>query len=294
MLFFICFLVAFTCWFFNTLSRTFTFEIKTPVEFVNLPEDQAVSFMDTPLVKITLKGNGWQFIFSRVNPFESPIQIDFSNLSDAHSCRIKPYAEEQLSRGLSILSLEPEQLHFSFKNKLVKKIPVVLRSALHFERQYSFAGKIVLKPDSIMISGPEEVISHVNSWPTELLSASELNSDLDEELDLVSGDFSNISLSSKNIQVHIPVDKFTEGELTVPIRVQGLTDKGLMKLYPASCKVFYQVALKNFQLVKPDQFDVYVQLDKKSGRQELMLNAYPKFVRFVHIEPKNINYVIYQ
>lgn len=102
-------------------------------------------------------------------------------------------------------------------------------------------------------------------------------------------------MSHSTAQINIAVDKFTEGEIEVPIFVKN-APKGI-NIFPKKVKVIYKVGLQNFNDITSDLFIVecdYLQSKKEINYLIPKIKDIPKTVDLVRIVPEKVDFLIYK
>jgi hypothetical protein len=109
----------------------------------------------------------------------------------------------------------------------------------------------------------------------------------------IAGDFST---DPEQVRLIIPVEKFTESEINVPITQRNNTSNLRLKLFPETVKITYLVALNDYKKVDADMFScfVYVSEAKENSGKKLQVTAgtYPKFIKIIRIQPSEVDYLI--
>ena len=105
------------------------------------------------------------------------------------------------------------------------------------------------------------------------------------------------SFNPKEVLVTIPVDEFTEGEITVAINISNLPGAYNAKTFPDSVKIKYQVALSKYNRVKPEHFRVLVELPDASefsarSKLTIAIAKQPEFVNIMQLEPERVEYFV--
>lgn len=92
------------------------------------------------------------------------------------------------------------------------------------------------------------------------------------------------------------VDKFTEGEIEVPVLVKN-APKGI-NIFPKKVKVIYKVGLKNFNEITPDLFKIECDyLDAENNELNYLtpeLKDTPNLATVLRIVPDKIDFLIYE
>lgn len=295
LLFGFCLLSAATIWLLNVLGKRYQFEVDVSLVYDNIPKDKALKINNRKNVLLTVEGSGWYFLRSRIDVINTPIRIDFSKLEGQSEIDLYKNITEfnkQIQENVKIVDIFPRKVHFSFGKKAIKKVPIQLDIKISYDNQYMADGPILISPDSVVVTGPQNVIEKITRVFTTKVTAENINKSMVYETNLVNpGD--DINLSSNKVILNIPVDKFTEGEVVVPVQTASYIYDGNLKLYPSLCTVRYQVNLSDYHLVKPQDFRVITQNDLFDlNKLKLLIVDTPSYVRFARTYPSHVDYLI--
>ena len=296
--FFTCLSLAIIAWIFTTLSDPIPYTIREVLTFKNAPQKRAFHSLQPDTVNVTIKGTGWQMLFSKMNGDSKPIVVDLHTLEN-HSYVVLNTQLKQINvgkEGLSqIIAIDPDTLYFDFSNRLVKKVPVQLVSGIGYQKQFAISGNITIKPAYVTISGPIERLKEINSWKTDSLKLSGINETVNTRVNLQASNEGNLSVYPKSVQAIIPVDEFTEKTLDVPVKLinNNYTD---VKVFPQKIKITFTTSLSRYPDMDEDLFEAVADLDlwryKSYSTLPVKLIRVPPFCRIVKIEPANIDFII--
>jgi YbbR domain-containing protein len=206
---------------------------------------------------------------------------------------------EKLSRQISsdakISQLNHDSLFFNFSKRGRKTVPVKLISEISFAKQFQLADSIKISPQFVEIFGKENEVAKINFIETKPLTLKNLNKTTVLRLPFHSTR-NIIGTSFDSVTVTIPVDEFTEGQLTVPVQILNLPDGYSLKLFPDKVLLKYNVSISNLNKVTEDMFQVVVDfLEIKQGENsklKVSIVSQPQFISSVKILPEKLEYII--
>ncbi len=302
--FFYCLLIAFLFW----LLIVFSNEYKAPVSFnlryINFPQDKMLANKLPGRVDIEITTSGFTFLGFYFNRLNDTLYLDVSKLrknKNEQDYYLPGYSqaqqfEAQLGNQLKISKIDLDTLHFYFDKKVTKVVPVKLNLNYEFEKQFQLSGKIELKPSKIVLSGPASVMNNLIELNTQQLNFTNLNKTISRTADLIiPAELNSIDFSTKKVVVKIPVEKFTEGTLDLPVEVLNVPEQYQLKTFPSRVKITYLVGLSNYQKVSADQFSLlayYDAKDEQASSLKLKLVKFPEIVRQVKIETENVEFIL--
>lgn len=299
-----CLLIAFLFW----LLIVFSNEYKAPVSFnlryINFPQDKMLANKLPGRVDIEITTSGFTFLGFYFNRLNDTLYLDVSKLrknKNEQDYYLPGYSqaqqfEAQLGNQLKISKIDLDTLHFYFDKKVTKVVPVKLNLNYEFEKQFQLSGKIELKPSKIVLSGPASVMNNLIELNTQQLNFTNLNKTISRTADLIiPAELNSIDFSTKKVVVKIPVEKFTEGTLDLPVEVLNVPEQYQLKTFPSRVKITYLVGLSNYQKVSADQFSLLAYYDPKNEQAsslKLKLVKFPEIVRQVKIETENVEFIL--
>jgi len=293
-------------WFLNALSKEYTTSINYPVYYMNFPEDKVLTNDLPKKLNLRVKAYGFDLLRYKLstaflsNPFDvnkyTNNRITGSSLNSYNllTSSIAERIEKELSTGIRLEAISPDTIRFQFSPILEKKVPVVLDLKLNFEQQFMKGGAILPELDSVLVKGPQSLLDSVKFAKTELLELSGLKKSTEEEIDFEK--IEGVSFSPKKLTVNIPVERFTEANKNVSIKVDNLPDSVLLRLFPGDVKLSYFVGMNKYENITEDHFDVrvdYLEAAQGDGNKlKVELKRSPDFVSNVRFYPQTVTFLI--
>jgi hypothetical protein len=292
-------------WYLNKLNSDYTTTVDYPVNFSNIPRNQILVGSPPKSIALKVSGFGYSILRFKIAAPLSPIIINLSQLAlrshaegDSKKFIITSTARgivaSQLSSDIQLVSISPDTLFMEFTNLVTKKVKVMAKVSYSFEKQHMQSGPIVISPDSITISGPAAIIDTLNFVQTQSLNLSKLSSTAAYSLNLVP--MKQIGYSHRKVSIEIPIDKYTEMELEVPIQVENTPSNANLILLPNFIKLRCNVPIGQVYATKPQYFTVgtsYITSQTHSGNKlRVDLLKYPSYLKVIDFEPKFVEFYI--
>lgn len=300
---FLVFLVLSTVlWFFVKLSEKYTTQTTFGIQFTEVPADKWISSPEQS-AKMSLNIDGFHTLrykmireqnrFVTIALDQVPYRQESANTYSFSSQYVAEQIAERLDISVSDITMNEAVLYFNMDLLQSKVVPVVLKSDIKTQRQYEIYGIPTLDPASVTIFGPKEVIDTVKTIKTELLSKLNVNQGFKEvvPLNLFNG---QIRSNVKEVKAEVQVEKFTEMDVAVPIRV---TDSVKVRFFPETMTVKCLVAIKDYASIVPENFSVAVDMKQLKDMQPLLdvsLETWPKYVQILNTHPDKVEYLIVQ
>lgn len=284
----------------SKLNKEYTKTIVFKAQPIHAKENHVILDDSTHVFKVTLQTYGFKLI--RYYLSKPTLQVDLNALHILDNHYVWTLSKGvsdinlQLGEDVKILSVHPESMDFPFDVNDIKTIPVNLTSNITFATGYDVSDMFILEPDSIKVIGPKVLISSIQSVQTQTLKLENINANIDTEVAIVLPDSSaNIAYSHKTIKVTGQVEKFTEGEVEVPIDLINAPDHAQVIYFPKSVNVTYYTSLNNYKAVNKSDFIVecnFNDLDSNATYLQAKLVKYPDFVKNVRLIQKQIDFII--
>ncbi|MDB5156831.1 MAG: hypothetical protein JWR50_1538 [Mucilaginibacter sp.] len=297
--FFTCLVLALCAWVAITLSNSYDYQVKEVLVFRNSPQKRAFHSLQSDTVTATVKGNGWQMLFSKMNEQNRVIKVDLSKLdSEAYVVVSAQMAAINAEKAVDneIIAISPDTLYFDFTNRSDRKVPVQLVKSVNYQQQFTQSGNIVVKPAYVRISGPSNLIDKIKYWRTDQLTLKNVGEDVSTEVNLQAPDEGNISIYPKTVQVNIPVDEFTEKTIELPVKLIGNVDFFNVKVFPQKVKVTFTTSLNRYADIDEEFFEVQADLNlwRVYGYSSLPVKVtrLPEFCKIVNVEPHNVDFIV--
>ena len=298
---FLSFLAAsFLMWFLINLSKEYKTEIVFDVEYENLPQEKVFREAPTNQIKLLIKGNGFKLFSTNIFSKKVTLSLDkykrnkwkYYLLTDDQKTEL----QNQLKSGLELLEVVDDTIHLNLGTYRTKSVPVKFTNAIRFKPGYGLSD-VTVKPDSVLISGPEEEINAVSSVATKSVELEDVSEDVKITVDLnLPEEYANIKLSNSNVAAEIFTDKYTEGTFELPISIINIPSDVDLKVYPKKVTVTYKVGLKNYSKITEESFEIVC--DYQSSIAKGLTYLVPKFkkksnlVSSVRITPQKIDFLI--
>jgi YbbR domain-containing protein len=293
-----CILIATGAWMLATLSGTYNFTIRQTLTFKNAPQKRAYHALQPDTVDAVIQGDGWHMLFARFNNIYEPVTIDLHTLEHSNFIALNTQISEvnrHRDKLHRIISFNPDTLYFDFTNRVVKKIIVEPLVNVTYWPQFAPSGKMTVKPAYVTINGPANVVNKITSWKTDTLKVIGANNDIRGKLTLQPVKEGNINIYPKSVQVHQPIEEFTEKTLRIPVNLIGNPHYYNVKIFPQYVKVTFTIPLSRYAEVDQEFFEANANFALwEQGYTVLPVNIIrmPAYCRIVNVVPRDIDFLI--
>ncbi|MBV8388701.1 MAG: YbbR-like domain-containing protein [Mucilaginibacter sp.] len=297
--FFTCLILAAVAWVFTTLSNSYNFTVKEVLVYKNTPQKRAFHSLQTDTVNATLQGTGWDMIFSKMNFENKKITVDLHTLDNKDYVVLSSQLREINDRkefDNQIVGLSPDTLYFDFSNRAVKRVPIRLVYSINYRQQHAQSNDVSIKPSYVTLTGPGNILEHIESWDTDSLTVDSVGETVRTNVGLLPSKEGNVSVSPRSVQVVVPVDEFTEKEISIPVKLVNNHDYYKVKIFPQKVKVTFTTSLNRYAEMDEDLFEATADLNlwQNGGYSTLpvKLSRHPAYCKIVKIEPQNIDFIV--
>lgn len=177
-------------------------------------------------------------------------------------------------------------------------VPQLRNVDFEFAEQCGLSGNPVLKPDTVWLYGAKEHLDQITSLYTKEARFAQISDSCYRMLALepVWQSYPDVRPSVDSVRLFLPVDRYVEKTLTVPVRFQGGGLQSEVRLYPERVDVTLWVPIGLYDDINADQVHVAVDYPAAKSAKELPVLAtlFPSNTRVKQISPSSIQYVIIQ
>lgn len=301
-IFFVFLLLSFFIWLLMEFTKTTTSQVVFNVKYTELPSLKMIQNRPVKKVKATLKASGFQLIEYKIK--NKTLAFKLSNIIEG---RKKSYLlpNRQLSKlnlefssGVEILKIHPDTIFVELGTEIAKKVPVKLNTEISYKLGYHLVKNFKLVPDSITIVGGEKYVSKINEVTTELLKIKDAYKSIQKTVLLEKkGDHKNVNYSKEEIKVTGEIDKITEGNFKIPVKMVNVPKGVRITPFPKNVKIIYQSGLANFEQIDTKSVDVFFDYNQyKKDTTILFLTPVvkhqSKLISSLKIEPPQIEFLI--
>ncbi|MCF6366001.1 MAG: hypothetical protein L3J35_07335 [Bacteroidales bacterium] len=293
--------IAAIFWFLDALNREYTTKIEYPIELYNFPKELSVTSNYPEKLNVTVRAYGFD-ILGKIN-IVNPLKINVEDLSVKDKLdnsklviSLKKISDDFFPKttGIEIIQIHPEIIVLSTKKLLSKKVPVKLNINFTTETLYMQSGHIEIIPDSIKVSGSEKMLSNYDEAETVFKNYKNLNDTLTENIQLKT--VNNLKFSKDKVKIILPVDKYTENDIKIPVKVINCPDSLKIVTFPNEISLTYKIGLSRYNEVGGNDFEVvvdYLQIKGKNKEKiQVLLTKQPNHLQSVKISPEYLEYII--
>ena len=301
-IFFICIVIAFVFWGLIKLSEVYNVTYAFNIEYNNIPVEKRLTKLIDSTVHVNFNARG--FMVLRLNLFEdmSKLRINLDNysvLKEGDEYFI--YTQELRDKLARIIGIDETDINFSeptlgfiLENLHEKVVAVKANLSLNFNEQYDLYENEIISPASVKVYGPKATIDTLNEVFTQNINLQSLDKDQVISVGLLNPYPGLLRFDPDQVEIRIRVEKFTESSIEIPIDLSNVRQN--IHLFPASVKVYFKVAQKDFNNIHAGEFTVKPETRgvnlTEVDRLHLTLTKKPGFIRNERIVPTYVEFLI--
>ena len=302
-----CLGISIIIWGLIKFDKLYYGSIDFSVVYTNIPDDKLLINHPDSVLTLNVQSQGLDFFSDKYLSGDQAIYINIGGLNYKQenglfksfllTSQISSTIARQLNLSNKLKSISPDTLFFVFESMSKKSVVVIPDLEIDYEKQYQPYGSITIEPDTVIVYGPASVIDKVDFVKTEKTELNKVKDNQKFSAKIISPDNSKkIRFSEDEIRISIPVAKYTEGSIELPLITIDSLSGFKIKTYPDKVLVTYLVALNDFKRVNTDMFQigVYYRSNETSANKTLKVEILhqPPYVEIVKIDPERVEYII--
>ena len=299
--FFVFLIASGFIWLLITFSKEYKSTISYSLAYKNIPQDKLLQEPPTNMLKVLVKGSGFKILTARLA--SKKLELNATQLKKGKKAfyflmkeQLKNI-ESQIHSGLEVVNIERDTLFLNLGALQSKRIKITPVLDINYHIGYGLIGAIQMRPDSVLVSGPEQQLQNLTEFYTEKLILKDVKENFKKELKIkVPTDKTGLKFESNIIMVSGKVDKFTEGTLEVPFIIKNVPEALKVTTLKETLEIKFVVALTNFNKVTASSLKVECDFayaaENNLGYLIPKLISKPDFIKSYKIIPNKIDFLI--
>lgn len=300
--FFICILLAALAWLLIKLSDDYTASYPLKVMYTHVPFDQILESTEDSVVTVSFKTDGYNLLNLLITGRLKTMNVDLLREkkielgNDRYRIPLtdlKGNIATQLGINEAFLNFSTPNLYVQFKKLQKKKLPVVANLQLQFKSQFGLY-QTQVSPAYVYVYGTKEMVDSIDSIQTVPVQLDNLDSDMKLKVGLIDPYPEKLRIEPGKVTVDLNIEKYTEFSIKVPIDVSKITPS--IKTFPTEVTVYYNMFLKDYKKLTPDQFKVVPDVTNLKLHNVNLLNLRlvnkPKEAHNARLDPVSVEFII--
>ncbi|WP_093303687.1 MULTISPECIES: CdaR family protein [Salegentibacter] len=286
-------------WFFVQISKEYTQVIDIPVSYENVPLDKTLSKERPDNLQLRIQDKGFAIWYYQI--FKPRVELDLGKATEEDGELVynfeanREVLEEQVNINFEKARFIQESLSVEFQPKKNKWVNVRPRIDLNYAVGYSAGEPVSLQPDSVQVSGPENIIDTLQNLNTVYLKINNINTNVSGRVKIDTTNLGMLSFYNTEVTYSQEVEKFTEGSVKVPVEILNKPEDTNIAIFPKEVLVYYQVNLKQYEMVKAENFRVVCDFNDIDDGDDFIIariTEAPLMVRNLRLNERKIQFVI--
>ena len=295
-------LASILIWLLITLSKEYTTTIAFPVKYREISQNKRLLENQSTVLELVVNTNGFKILKTRFNT--KSIEINANALlkkkGTQHYVLVKSQKQrikKQLPSGVRLQEMIKDTLFLEVGSLVTKKLAVKADLKIKYHIGYDLSEEITLKPDSILVSGPENYIKEIKSIALVPLVLQDVKANFTRKVAIqIPPEIKNLKFETKEITISGKIEKYTEGTLNIPYKITNLPKGLTLNTLDKKIQVTYIVGLSSFNKIDENSFQI--ECDYTLSKANDLGYLIPKLVRkpmeikSYKMMPNEINFLI--
>ena len=300
--FLICLGIASLLWVVHALNRNYTYTLKVPVKFLNLPSNKLIVGELTEKLDVEIKTRGLKLLFISLKKNYNEVIVDFNLIknnakSQAYSINNVYFnLKNSINFDVELIKIRPDTLFFSINKSNSKLLPVKANLKVNCLPGYSIISKPTITPAYVTVSGDSISLQKMDTVYTYFLNLKDVHQNFTSPVQLKKP-YTSINYNVKDVQLSFNVDKLIESSIKIPVQIMNNTGNETIKLLPNFITIKYLVAMKDYENINENSFKAVVNFEhikeKQKNLQVEIIRA-PSEAKIIKTTPSTISYLIYK
>lgn len=300
--FLICIGIASLLWVVHALNRNYTYTLKVPVKFLNLPSNKLIVGELPEKLDVEIKTSGLKLLFISLKKNYNEVIVDFNLMknnakSQAYSINNVYFnLKNSINFDVDLIKIRPDTLFFSINKSNSKLLPVKANLKVNCLPGYSIISKPTITPAYVTVSGDSISLQKMDTVYTYFLNLKDVHQNFTSPVQLKKP-YTSINYNVKDVQLSFNVDKLIESSIKIPVQIMNNTGNETIKLLPNFITIKYLVAMKDYENINENSFKAVVNFEhikEKQKNLQVEIIRTPSEVKIIKTTPSTISYLIYK
>ncbi len=294
-------LLAFFMWSMHRMTNKYSAVFDYKIELSSNIEGRAQKAVSNNSLVIRGRASGF-FIFQQEYASSTlPLSLDAKQLKPLvgqkdmfyiKSTDIQNKVQEVLGSDIQLENVTSDTLYFQFPRQANKKVPVIPTESISFEKQYTATSGMILRPDSVVVYGNEDIIGAVDAVYTKFIRADKASEAVQGIVGLQSID--GVRFSNEDIYYWLDVVRYYESSVKIKPTVINVPYGGRAIVIPQEITLCYRMQFDQKKEIDAQDFTVVVDCNALSNSNMVkpQIIKQPKSIFDVRTEPKFLECII--
>jgi len=273
-----------------------------PIKYTSVPDSVVFNAALPQDIDITIKDNGYGLFRYYFTKSKDTLKIDVSEVIRTSSNKVlsSTSLQQQVKNLMlptsAVVNYNPSYITFQYTALQQKKMPVVFDGQINISQGYLLNGDIRVQPDSVTAHGSETILKTLNYAYTTNDTIHDFNSNAPLVYDIKG--IENIKFTPEKVNILVPIDKYTQKNITIPITCTNLPENLDVKFFPSTVKISFLVGLSNYQKISEKDFSVQLDYNDLKNLRELLvplrITSSPDHAQNLAMTPSEVEFIFEQ
>jgi hypothetical protein len=295
-------LAAAVLWFLFRYNNTYVEDTIVKVQWSNVPKDIELNQGSTGVeVPIKVQASGFRLLWLNYGTVGTTIDFKTAVTSKNGELIFNPENSRSVINAavgsdIEVLEIDKNPIILGFEKFASKKVPLFKDFKLNFTGNFQQIGESAFSVDEVMITGNDQKVKDLKTLKVQLDAIEIQDSLVVKEIDLKKL-YPDLRIDPQTVTYTIRAAQMTEGSIRIPIILINKPIDAKVKLIPESVTVVFSSRLKDYDSIKPEDFEVTVDLKGlKSGETTAVpiVSFTNKAVNEARVQPQSVQILIIQ
>ena len=279
----------------DKLTSTYEKDIVFSIVIKDVPADKVI--YEKSHDSILLRVKGYAFNLAKYY-FNNPVlEISVKKLKEIDNSFLwvqkENFKDTELSFNsqVKLLTIFEDSLFFYYDQYISQKKYIKPNVSIDYKSGYDSFEPFSISNDSVTILGPKDILNEIDYIETEILSLSDVNSDINIDLNLLKPAYDDIILDFKSVKYKLEVDQYTEENIIIPVSILGGAEFKY-NFYPKELSVKYFISMENYKKTSPIDFRIECIFDQNKTMLVPSLIKKPKFIKNAKLSSNQVQLII--
>lgn len=289
-------------WGLTKFSKDYTTEVTANIKYTDLPKTALLTTDNAKEISFDLTATGFQLLYYKMKQPEVALPIaahykSGDSIIVLSAEVIRPYVVKSLDNNSTVSNLSLNSISVFLDGIVQKKVPVIALATLDFKEGYQALDSLMVKPDSVLLSGPSHTLDTIVSIETIPFEIENIERSISQNMSLQLPKQEKVRAATTNVKVMLEVDEFSQQTLSIPIRLINRPPNENIKLIPTRTEISFSVSINDFNQISAADFELVCDYSLRNTKEDFMvaeLRKVPKNVRNIEIANKKIDYLVFK
>ena len=270
--------------------------VRIPLRYTNVNEGYVQTKKLPETLLVTVNDGGTTLLrYRTVTSFE-PVEIDVSTLLDGdnyiETMSLAKVIQKQLNSSTKIVKTSPEEIEFNLQELKQKEVAVVARLTYTIAQQYVQTDSAIISPCTVTMLAPEDIIDSIQYAYTDSIYMQDIKDTATVKMKLT--EIENVTFIPGEVSCIIKTEPYTEKEIEVPIKHEGIEHGFRMRTFPSTAKVKCHIGLSEYKKFNSNTVKVKANCKKvtEDGKIKLDVTCTNKKAQNIIVSPSQVDFIL--